>query len=144
MINKDMIIDRLARLREQIKRQKELRKLSRDEFIHDFKAVGSAERLLQISIEACLDIGSHLISRLGQRRPVDYKDVFKIMGEEKILPLEFSQKIIPMAQFRNRLVHLYWEISADELYRILQDDLADLEIFATLIANYIDRDFQSK
>lgn len=140
MINKNLILDRLSRLREQVKRLKELSKLSQSEFLSDFTAVGSAERLLQISIEACLDIGSHIISTGGHRRPKDYKDIFTILGEEKILPLEFSQKIITMAQFRNRLVHLYWKISPDEVYGILQKNLSDFETFAQHIANFLEKD----
>jgi len=54
LVNKELILDRLARVRENIKHLKELGKLPMKEFVSDFKATGSAERLLQVSIEACL------------------------------------------------------------------------------------------
>jgi len=36
-----------------------------------------------------------------------------------------------MARFRNRLVHLYWDVSTEQLHEFLQTELADFE---TLIA----------
>ena len=34
-----------------------------------------------------------------------------------------------MARFRNRLVHVYWAIDDEMIYKILQEDIRDLEEF---------------
>ncbi|MEN6320251.1 MAG: DUF86 domain-containing protein [Syntrophaceae bacterium] len=138
MVNKELIFDRLSRVREYVKLLKELGRLSSEEFVSDFKAVGSAERLLQISIEACLDIGNHIISRCGLERPREYKDVFIILGKEGVLPFAFAERLIPMVKFRNRLVHLYWEINKKELYTIIQANLHDIEEFVQYIVQYLE------
>jgi len=39
-----------------------------------------------------------------------------------------------MARFRNRLVHLYWEVEDRLVYQYLQESLGDLEQFARAIA----------
>lgn len=140
MVNKELILDRLSRVREYVKRLKELGGLPMKEFVSDFMAVGSAERLLQISIEACLDIGNHIISRCGLERPREYKDVFIILGKEAIFPSAFAQRLIPMVKFRNRLVHLYWEISEEELYNIIQTNLPDIEEFVQYIVSFLERE----
>ena len=44
------------------------------------------ERRLQTAIESCLNIGNHLIARLGLRPPQDYGDVFRILRDAYILP----------------------------------------------------------
>ena len=41
----------------------------------------------------------------------------------------FLEKLEKMAGYRNRLVHYYKEISNEEIYEILQNDLGDLEKF---------------
>lgn len=139
MVNKELVFDRLSRIREYVKRLKELGRLTPEEFVSDFKAVSSAERLLHISIEACLDIGNHIISRSGLQRPREYKDIFIILGKEGILPYAFAERLVPMVKFRNRLVHLYWEISKEELYGIIQTNLQDIEEFVQYIVQYLEK-----
>ena len=39
-----------------------------------------------------------------------------------------------MASFRNRLVHLYWDVDDAKVYEYLQDALHDLEAFKERIA----------
>lgn len=140
MINKELILDRLSRIRENLKYLKELGKLKIEEFTSDFKSVGSAERLLQISIEACLDIGNHIISRCGLERPREYKDVFLILGRKGIIPYTFAERLVPMVKFRNRLVHLYWKVSDKEVYEIVKNNLKDIEEFVHHVVSFLEKD----
>lgn len=109
--------------------------------IEDFKSnpehYGSAERFLQLAIECCIDIGSHIIASEGFRRPEDYADVFKVLGENKVLPEDFAAQLVKMARFRNLLVHIYLEVDLNQVYNILKNNLGDLEKFAKHIINYI-------
>lgn len=139
MIDNGLVIDRLSRIREYLKSLRELASLSKEDFEKDSKNFYSASRLLQISIEACLDIGHHIISRKELRRPKDYKDIFLILGDEKIIPFDFSRSIITMAQYRNRLVHLYSEIGPGEIYGILQGPVNDLEAFIKHITDFLQK-----
>jgi uncharacterized protein YutE (UPF0331/DUF86 family) len=42
-----------------------------------------------------------------------------------------------MAGFRNRLVHLYWEIDDAQVHAYLQEKLADFDSFAQYIVHYV-------
>jgi uncharacterized protein YutE (UPF0331/DUF86 family) len=42
-----------------------------------------------------------------------------------------------MAKFRNRLVHLYWEIDDEQLYEILQNRLVDFKKFLDSLASFL-------
>jgi uncharacterized protein YutE (UPF0331/DUF86 family) len=42
-----------------------------------------------------------------------------------------------MAKFRNRLVHVYWDIDDKQIYDYLQNSVADLETFLTSVASFI-------
>jgi uncharacterized protein YutE (UPF0331/DUF86 family) len=139
LIDKELVIDRLSRIREYLKHLKEIGSLSKADYLSDYKNYGSAARTLQVAIEACLDIGHHIISRKELRRPKDYKDIFIILGDEKILPIEFSRSIVKMAQYRNRLVHLYWEVTPDEIYDILQGPVNDLYTFSKHVMELIEQ-----
>ena len=48
------------------------------------------------------------------------------------------RKIRNMAKFRNRLVHLYWELDDRQLYDILQNRLDDFKKFLDYIARFLE------
>lgn len=139
MIDPKVIDSRLLKLKEYVKYLREASSLSLDEFKDDPRNYGSVERFLQVAIECCIDIGNHIISRLGLKRPDEYRDVFVILGDAGVIPADFAQELVPMASFRNRLVHLYWTVDKDEVYRILQTRLGDFDKFAEHIVKFVRR-----
>lgn len=144
MIDKGLVIDRLSRIRENLRNLKELGALAKDDFLKDTRNFHSAARQLQIAIEACLDVGHHIISRKALRRPKDYKDIFLILGQERIIPLDFAESLVKMAKYRNRLVHLYWEVSAEEIFDTLQGPADDLDSYIKYVAAYVDKEPSSE
>jgi len=45
-----------------------------------------------------------------------------------------------MAGFRNRLVHLYWEIDDELIYDYLQSELGDFDEFVRHILRFVEQD----
>lgn len=45
--------------------------------------------------------------------------------------------MLQMVKFRNRLVHIYWNIDSAQLYGILKERLNDLEKYKDLIVTYL-------
>ncbi len=72
-----------------------------------------------VAIESCIDICNHIIARNGYRVPEDYGDTFKVMAEAEVIDEAFSTELRNLAKFRNRLVHLYWEVNDEQIYDIL-------------------------
>lgn len=72
------LVDENIRLIEEIKAQ------GYESFSGNFRDIQAAKHSLQEAIEACLDIGSHIIAEKSFRRPEDYKDIFKVLEEERI------------------------------------------------------------
>lgn len=140
MIDKGLVIDRLSRIRENLRSLREMGTLTKNEFIGDSRNYHATARQLQIGIEACLDVGHHIISRKALRRPKDYKDIFIILGEERIIPLSLAESLVKMAKYRNRLVHLYWEISPEEIFDILQGPVNDLDSYVMHIAEFVEKE----
>ena len=96
---------------------------------YDPDKVGSAKYHFLVAIEAAIDLCNHIIARNNYRYPEDYSDTFRVMGEAKIFDEGFVKNLVRMAKFRNRLVHIYWEVDDDLLYNILKVDLVDIERF---------------
>lgn len=84
-----------------------------------------------------MDLCNHLISYNGFRSPQDYADTFEILKEQGIFDEFLTLRLKAMARFRNRLVHLYWEVDNQTLYKILQDNLEDFVLFLKKITSFL-------
>ena len=100
-----------------------------DKFIRRY-----TERTLQVAIEACLDLASHIISYSGFREPRDNEDCFQIMLENGIISPGSADRLKRMAQFRNIVVHDYTKINPAIVYAIVQNHVPDIVAFAQNIA----------
>jgi uncharacterized protein YutE (UPF0331/DUF86 family) len=137
MISKDVVNAMIDLIDENIRLIEEIRSQSYDSFSGSFRDIQAAKHSLQEAIEACLDIGSHIIAEQGFRRPEDYKEIFKVLEENGIIDHVLSEKLQEMAQFRNLLVHRYGQIDTRRIYIIMSDDLKDIQEFAKSILKYI-------
>jgi uncharacterized protein YutE (UPF0331/DUF86 family) len=91
------------------------------------------ERTLQVAIEACLDLASHIISYRGFREPLDNKDCFQVLLENGIISTDLADKLKRMAQFRNVVVHDYIRINPEIVYAIVQKNIPDVVTFAQIV-----------
>jgi uncharacterized protein YutE (UPF0331/DUF86 family) len=137
LVRKDLIAARLERLREYIKILKSIQKqdiqtFKKDPFVH-----GTAERYLHLSIECLLDIGNHIISDRGYRKPETYAEVFQVLGEEKVITPRLLKELEGMAAFRNILVHDYLKLDLSQIYRIIQEKTKALEQLGRVYASLL-------
>lgn len=116
---------------------KKLREFDKRIFMDDFTKVDSAKYLLQVSIEAMLDIASHLIARNRWGRPKDNKEHFQILFDNRIIAEKDVLIYFNMAKFRNRIVHMYFDISDEMIYDIVQNNIDDFERFIGNIAKNV-------
>jgi len=127
--NADKIRKLSSELQVALEKLQELSELSKQEFLADFHKIASAKYLLIVSIEAAIDLCNHIISANHYRTPDDYADTFKVMEENKFFAQKFTENLMQMARFRNRLVHIYWDVNDELVYTFLQEDIHDIERF---------------
>lgn len=80
-------------------------------------------------IEACLDIGSHIISAEGYREPLYGRHVIDILAENGWLDPNVRESLVGMVGFRNILVHDYATIDSSIVFGVLHERLPDLRAF---------------
>jgi uncharacterized protein YutE (UPF0331/DUF86 family) len=137
-VDRELVATRIAKIREQLRHLSRLETLSRERFLSSATERHATERELQVVIEACLDIGHHVLSREGLRRPGDYRDVFAILHEAGIIDSSLGRRLEDMASFRNRLVHGYLDLEPARVYEIARHELGDIEAFvAHIVARYV-------
>lgn len=135
--NQDKIRKITSEILTALERLEEIKKLSKDKFLSDPHKIGSAKYNFIVVIEGSLDLCNHTIAKNGYRTPEDYADTFKVMAERGAFDAEFTNILIQMARFRNRLVHIYWEVDDNELYHILQTRLQDIKDFLKKFGAFI-------
>lgn len=122
-----------------LERLEDLKRLPKDQFLSDPHKIGSAKYSLIVAIEGAIDLSNHVIVKNGFRTPEDYADTFKVLAERGAFDEEFTKTLSQMARFRNRLVHIYWEIDNDELQRLILSRLEDIRQFLKKFGAFIGR-----
>lgn len=110
-----------------------MQRMSYAEFIGDFRNYHAAIRIFQISIEGCIAIANHLIAANNWQAPESYSDMFAILRAHGVIDDALANALMQMAQFRNRIVHIYRDIDLAQVHCIIQNNSDDIENFITKI-----------
>lgn len=137
MIDRDIIEGRIDIISENMDYLKEVRRTDLDSFSSDFEKIQATKHCLQEAIEACLDIANHIMSAEGFPRAEDYGQFFRVLAEKEVIGKDLAGRLARMAKFRNLLVHRYGLIKPEELHKILNEDLGDIEEYVREILTYI-------
>ena len=134
-LSRTKIEAKLAILRESVSELEKIgREFTEERFVSDKDKFAVAEHYLRRGLEATFDIGGHIVSRFAyspSSRPKTIKEIAVELGRKGIVDQKFAEdNLVKMAGYRNRLVHFYEEITPQELFRIITQNLGDLETFA--------------
>jgi uncharacterized protein YutE (UPF0331/DUF86 family)/predicted nucleotidyltransferase len=127
----------LTSLNENIKHLESKKNITFEEYQNNRDIQAIVERKLETSIQACIDIGNHLISQENMGTPDHYGEIFIILGQHNVIPQDSVDTMVKMAGFRNILVHEYRELLNERVYKFLQSGLKDFYVFARAIIKYI-------
>jgi uncharacterized protein YutE (UPF0331/DUF86 family) len=99
------------------------------EALKDLDEAWTIERGLQICVQNCLDIATHLAAAAGRDVP-DYATAIDRLEELGVLPGDFVRRFRGVAGFRNVLVHGYLTVEPGLVHEILNERLEDFSTFA--------------
>ena len=137
MVDKTLILRKLAKLEEYLGQVKEYASITVDRYSKDWKAQRVVERTLQMMIETCADIAGHIISDKGYRVPATYADTFKVLYENGLLNKELFETMEKVAKFRNIIVHHYDKVDTEIVVGILKKYLKDFFAYKDAIINIL-------
>jgi len=133
-LNKEVLQTRIAYIEDSSRSLERFKGVSFAEFHSNSDHFRIAFYDLHRALEAVMDIGSHILSRIPGARPSSYKDIPRFLEKYKMIPNDFaSNQLTKMAGYRNRMVHFYGEISEQELYNIIQEELEDFNMFCAYV-----------
>jgi uncharacterized protein YutE (UPF0331/DUF86 family) len=136
VVDKAKLDQMLSNLRAYVGVLRRLAAVPRETFLGDDDKIGNAKYHLLIAIECCIDVANHVIASENYRFPRDNADSFTVLTEHGVVPSSRREPLRAMARFRNRLVHLYWDVDDAKVYEYLQEDLDELAMFGDCIARH--------
>lgn len=86
------------------------------------------------AIQACIDIGSHIISDSEWETPSTQAEVFEILGDRKVITKPLAGKMIRMVGFRNRIVHEYEKTDLKIVHSVWKRHIGDIGQFCKAVA----------
>src|SRR3989338_2787067 len=87
----------------------------------------TAERLLQLIVDTCVDINIYLIREKTGKAPDDLQSTFVALGEIGILDMPFALRIAPVVGLRNRIVHRYDTLDRKTFIETLKKEVSDFD-----------------
>lgn len=137
MIDPEVIASRLSKIKESLELLEPLANIPLTDFVKGPDHFLKAERLIEITIQTMIDIGTHVISANSLRKPKDYHEVFDILAENQIIPQPLLGPLHAMVGLRNILIHEYFTINRQTLHKIIREDLGDVKTFIKVIASLL-------
>ncbi len=117
-ISKRVVSDRLAWVDRMLSEIRALPLDSKTVFMQDSRNVWAAESCLRRALEALFDRGRHIAAKGFGEAVTEYKEIAATLKRRDVISNDDLTLMQKLAGYRNRLVHFYHDVSADELYEI--------------------------
>lgn len=131
------IADRIGIVRSMLDNLRMIPLGSLEKFSSDPLNAPAAESFLRRALEALMDVGRHILAKGFGRGVSEYKKVAAELGEVGVLGREEAALFRKMAGYRNRMVHLYDEVTTEELFQICTEHLNDFDLIIGAIMNWL-------
>jgi len=132
LVDAEQVGARLERLEAMLEQLEEVRGGGEEAYLADAQRRLATERLLQLSIQTCIDLAAQVVSEQSATAPSSYAEVFKILGDKGVVSAEVAERLASAARQRNLLVHLYMEIDDRAVFASLSF-LDDIREFAAAV-----------
>jgi uncharacterized protein YutE (UPF0331/DUF86 family) len=129
MVDRGAVESRARRIDAELEVLEHARTGGREPYLRNRSLQREVERALEVSIQACIDIGAHLVAVWGLGVPEDYADVFERLSREDELDRGLAERMKEAAGQRNMLVHVYLDIDHMKIWDKL-GEVDDLRAFA--------------
>ena len=138
-VSRRVVMGRLESIEQLLKRIQALPLDDLHAFQADPRNGDAAESCLRRSLEALIDAGRHILAKGYGQGVSEYKEVASALYEQGALTEEEARLLGTLAGYRNRLVHFYDEVSAEELYEICTHQLADIKRIGSAYRRWLEQ-----
>ncbi|PIN78060.1 hypothetical protein COV15_00150 [Candidatus Woesearchaeota archaeon CG10_big_fil_rev_8_21_14_0_10_34_12] len=110
-----------------------------EEYGNSVEKKRACERLLQISIEAVVDMCNMIISGLKLGLPANEEEILNKLENKRVISKEMKKILTKMKGFRNILVHKYGAVDDELVFEMLPEKSEDFEKFREEILRFLEK-----
>jgi uncharacterized protein YutE (UPF0331/DUF86 family) len=137
------IYKKLAGMTKRLNRLADYESLTLAQFLEDDIRQAAIERLLELIIQAAIDINKMLLKQAGVslrrgNESISNAEAFILAGEQGFISQTLARQLNESAKFRNALAHLYDDLIAETVHGAIQIALMQYPQFITEIETYLD------
>lgn len=137
-IEKDTVLKRINGIQVELAELEKLGMLLFEDFQKE-KGFELGQYHLHRALEGVFNISAHILSRIPGGQATKYKDIARNLGKFGIVEKQFAQtELSRMADYRNRLVHFYAEVTPPEVYGIITKHLDDFQTFLAAVKRVLE------
>ncbi len=127
-----VLLTKFASLEKCIKRVREEYVACEGDIEHDILRQDSILLNLERACEQCLSMGQRMIRLKKLGLPKEYRDIFIVLKEAKIISEELSERLQRMVGFRNVAIHDYQALDFERIKWIIEKGVDDLLTFGKI------------
>lgn len=133
MVIREILYRKISAAERHLGRVREKRAVGLREFLEDLDRQESVLFNLQMAIQNCVDMASHIVNEEELGIAGSVNELFYLLQERGILNRDLTERMVRAVGFRNLLVHEYGKVDLEIAYRVAQEDIQDLELFMKAI-----------
>lgn len=128
---------RISEIEENLTKIRKYSSVSDKEFWADERNIYTLKQLLLEAIEAAGSICLHLVVKKLKKGVERFGECFEELEKGGIINHSLYRELKSMIEFRNKLVHRYWEIDDKLVLKYAREDLEDFEKFINSIKKFL-------
>ena len=136
MVDEEIIVDKLRYINQYTNDLKQMRGMSKAEYVDDIIVQRAVERTFMNLIQSCIDLAQHIRASEGLSPSGTAKNEIESLGNAGILSSDVQEQMEEAVGFRNILAHRYGDVNHDVVYTVLHNDLHWFDQFQQEIAQW--------
>lgn len=125
MEKKQKVLSKKKELESYIQEIESIKPGSLEEYKGSIEKKRACERLLQISIEAIIDMAYLIYKEVSSGVPGEDASVIEGLFDKKVIGKDIKELLLKINSFRNILVHKYGTVNDELVFENLQENLDD-------------------
>ena len=138
MVDRERVLARLDDLDGFLRELRSIAPRNLDEYLKTEKK-RACERLVQVSVEALIDVCALLVSGLRLGIPGEEDDLLERLARAGVLSAATAQTLRRMKGLRNLLVHEYGRVNDQIVFQTIRDRLTDFDTCTREIFDFLRR-----
>lgn len=123
----DVILNKVASIERCLQRIDET--YQAEQFLNNYTVQDAVILNILRAIETTIDLGLYIIRIKHLGLPQKSSEIFAILAQANIIPIDLSERLMNMVGFRNIAVHEYAKLNLKIVIAIIEHHLQDLKLY---------------